>query len=65
MFTIQTQIESTQTLGTVRIVDAIFDDPDGRDIVVDYDYFGNRRSEQPIAGPLEQVKEGKNKIKVW
>ncbi len=58
-------IVSTATLGTVRIVDAIFDDPHGNPLVLDSDYQGSRRSERPLVGPLEGLQPGYNRIKVW
>lgn len=62
---VPTKIASTETLGTVRIVDAIFDDPHGNPIVLDTDYVGARRSEKPVVGPIEKLKAGVNRIKVW
>ncbi len=59
------KIASTETLGTVRIVDAIFDDPNGNPIILDVDYTGARRSEKPLVGPIEGLKPGLNRIKVW
>jgi len=59
------QIVSTETLGTVRIVDAIFDDPNGKPITLDHDYLGARRSEKPLVGPLEGLRPGFNRVKVW
>lgn len=59
------KIASTETLGTVRIVDAIFDDPHGNPIAIDHDYLGAHRSEKPIVGPIEGLKAGLNRIKVW
>jgi hypothetical protein len=58
-------IVSTETLGTVRIVDAIFDDPHANPITLDLDYTGARRSEKPVVGPIEGLKPGFNRIKVW
>jgi alpha-N-arabinofuranosidase len=58
-------IVSTETLGTVRIVDAIFDDPNANPITMDLDYTGARRSEKPVVGPIEGLKPGFNRIKVW
>jgi hypothetical protein len=60
-----TKIASTETLGTVRIVDAIFDDPNGNPIILDHDYTGVRRSEKPVVGPFEGLKPGLNRIQVW
>jgi hypothetical protein len=59
------KIASTDTLGTVRIVDAIFDDPNGKPIILNYDYMGERRSGKPVVGPIEGLKPGFNRIKVW
>ena len=59
------KIASTETLGTVRIVDAIFDDPNANPIILDHDYMGARRSEKPVVGPIEGLKPGFNRIKVW
>lgn len=59
------KIASTETLGTVRIVDAIFEDPNGKPIVLNLDYLGVPRSEKPVVGPIEGLKTGFNRIKVW
>jgi len=65
MLDIPAKIVTTETLGTVRIVDAIFDDPDGNPIVLDTDYTGAQRPENPIVGPVEGLKPGFNRIKIW
>jgi len=65
MLDVPAKIVSTKTLGTVRIVDAIFDDPNGNLIVLDRDYMGASRSEKPVVGPIEGLKPGANRIKVW
>jgi hypothetical protein len=62
---VPTKIASTETLGTVRIVDAIFDDPNGNQIIINHDYMGECRSEKPVVGPIEGLKPGFNQIKVW
>lgn len=62
---VPTIIHSTQTLGTVRIVDAIFDDPEARSIVLDHDYLGASRAQKPVVGPIEGMQPGFNRIKVW
>ena len=62
---IPTRVASTETLGTVRIVDAIFDDPNGKPITLDVDYKGEKRSDKPVAGPIEGLKAGFNRIQVW
>ena len=65
MLDIPTETVCTGTLGTARIVDAIYDDPDGNPITFDTDYTGAHRSEKPVAGPIEELKPGFNSIKVW
>lgn len=65
IFKMNTQIASTKTLGSVRIAEAVFDDKNGKAITLDTDYFGNKRSEKPIAGPIENIKPGHNHIKIW
>lgn len=62
---INTKIESTETLGTVRIVDAIFDTPEGQPITLDKDYLGQVRGEHPLAGPIETLHANHNRIQVW
>jgi alpha-L-arabinofuranosidase len=58
-------IASTATLGTVRIVDAIFDDPAGKPIMLDIDYLGTLRPAKPLVGPLQSLKPGLNRVQVW
>jgi len=65
MFAVPAKIVSTETLGTVRIVDAIFDDPNANPIVLDTDYLGAPRAEKPVVGPIESLKPGANRIQVW
>jgi Protein of unknown function (DUF1565). len=65
IFDIPANIASTETLGTVRIVDAIFDDSNGNPIVLNLDYTGAPRPENPSVGPIEGLKPGFNRIKVW
>jgi hypothetical protein len=65
MLDVPTQIASTATLGTARIVDAIFDDPNGNPIVLDRDYLGATRSAKPVVGPIDSLKPGANRIQVW
>jgi hypothetical protein len=65
MLDIPAKVASTETLGTVRIVDAIFDDPNGNPILLNLDYLGSCRSEKPTVGPIEGLKSGFNRIKIW
>lgn len=62
---LETQVIDTEKLGMVRIAEAPFDNPDGTPIVLDTDYFGRKRKENPTVGPFEGLKAGMNRIKVW
>lgn len=62
---INTETASTETLGTVRIVDAIFDAPDGSPLTMNTDYTGKIRSSRPTPGPIEAIRAGHNRIQVW
>ncbi|MGD7046336.1 right-handed parallel beta-helix repeat-containing protein [Jeotgalibacillus proteolyticus] len=58
-------IHHSRTLGHVRIAEANFENPDGSDMVVDTDYFGEKRAEKSSLGPFAQLHQGVNKMKVW
>ena len=55
----------TEMLGMTRITEARYENPDGSPVVIDYDLLGNSRSEDPAAGPLEQLAAGRNHVFVW
>ncbi|SFJ81829.1 Protein of unknown function [Halobacillus dabanensis] len=59
------EVQTTQTLNRVRIVDADFESPDGSEITLDTDYLGDKRSEKSVLGPISKLQKGKNHIKVW
>ncbi len=63
-FNVKTQIQGTKTLGQVRIAQALFEDKNGNEIVIDSDINGSNRSEMPLCGPVELLKSGYNKIKI-
>jgi hypothetical protein len=58
-------IHSTKTLERVRIVDAEFESPDGKELVLDTDYLDTKKSENSPIGPITLLKKGDNYIKVW
>ncbi|MFQ9934128.1 MAG: hypothetical protein ACLRVQ_06815 [Lachnospiraceae bacterium] len=58
-------IIDTKTLGYPRIVEEPFENPDGSPIIFNKDYLGNPRSLCPFPGPIENLKNGCNLIKVW
>lgn len=64
-FAVKTETITTDKLGMVRIVEARFDKPDGSDIAITKDFLGKERGEAPTAGPLENLKPGKNRVKIW
>lgn len=59
------EVQTTQTLERVRIVDANFENPDGTEVAVDTDYLGELRQERSVLGPISTLKKGKNYVKVW
>lgn len=59
------EVISTAKLKRVRIVDAEFENPDGSDIILDSDFLDRQKKEKSPAGPLSELRNGKNKIKIW
>jgi hypothetical protein len=53
------RIVTTDTLGQAFHPEQRFENPDGTEIVLDTDFFGNPRSEQPTPGPFEGTGEFK------
>jgi len=58
-------IQTTETLIRARIVDADFEDPEGKEVTLDIDFLGERRGEQGRLGPIGKLASGKNYVKVW
>ncbi|MCL2079430.1 MAG: right-handed parallel beta-helix repeat-containing protein [Oscillospiraceae bacterium] len=56
---------TTRSLGRARIVDADYEMPDGRPLVLDVDYLGNGVDDVSVAGPVSTLKPGKNRVRVW
>lgn len=65
MFEVPAEVVTSDKLGMPRICEARFENPDGTDLVLDRDMLGAQRMQKPVAGPLESLKPGKNKILVW
>ncbi len=57
-----TKIHGTDTLGTVRIVNQIFDDKNGNVIHISKDFHGKDRTENPLVGPFEKTYDT---VKIW
>ncbi len=65
MLEIPTEIYSTEKLGSPRITEALYENPDETPITFDKDYFNNRRGERPVPGPFEKLVPGENTFLVW
>ncbi|ONI44262.1 hypothetical protein AN641_07865 [Candidatus Epulonipiscioides gigas] len=64
VFDIDTKTLCTKCLGKTILVDAIFDGPNGENLIFSKDILGNKRNDKPLVGPLENLKAGINKIKL-
>lgn len=62
---LQTSRVTTGRLGKAKLPRQAYEQPDGSSIEIATDYLGNARGSQPKPGPLESVKEGEIKVKVW
>lgn len=58
-------IQTTKTLTRARIVDADFDDPEGKEVTLNIDFLGERSGEQSRVGPIGKLANGKNYVRVW
>ena len=59
------EVISTEKLGMVRIVEQRFENPDGSALRLEEDMAGNERGGRPVPGPLEGLRAGRNKVKIW
>lgn len=55
----------TARLGTTRISECAYENPDGSDLILDEDFLGNRRPQTPLSGPLEELTPGRNHIRLF
>ncbi|WP_299781662.1 right-handed parallel beta-helix repeat-containing protein [uncultured Formosa sp.] len=63
---VKTKTVNTELLGVAFQPETPFENPDGTPVTVNKDYFGNQRTTKtPFVGPFNELKSGKNKIKVW
>ena len=65
MMLLPSKIISTDMLEVPRIVGQPFTNPDGANIIFDIDLKGDFRKGSPVAGPLENLVVGYNKILIW
>jgi len=60
------KVVTTELLGKAIIPDLGFVNPDGTPLIVDEDYFGNKKSKKnPTPGPFEKPETGIVTLKVW
>ena len=62
---VKTKLINTEVLGKTKFTRQYFENPNGTPILFNHDYFGNIRSKEPTAGPIESFKEGEMKLQVW
>lgn len=55
----------TENLGTPRISQERFENPDGTPLILDQDITGSRRSQHPTPGPIENYSPGVNMVRVF
>jgi hypothetical protein len=62
----KTRLVSTELLGRAMVPDQAFEHPDGREIVIDTDYFGKERNmEHPVPGPFRLKGVERIRLQVW
>ena len=60
------KLVTTELLGKAIVPELPFENTDGSLLVIDTDYFGNKRNKSnPAPGPFESWKNGKQTIKIW
>jgi len=62
---LQTEQVSTVRLGKAKFPKQSYEQPDGKPIDFNTDYFGHPRSEHPVPGPFEELKDGVTTWRVW
>ena len=60
-----TETITSDLLGMPRLTEERFENPDGSPICANTDMLGNIRGANPTAGPIEGLKAGKQRIKIW
>lgn len=66
LYRVKTKPVNTALLGAAFQSETPYENSDGSPVTINEDYFGtNRNTETPLVGPLQNLKIGKNRIKVW
>lgn len=61
---IKAKTVSASDLGSSYESECAFENPDGTDMNIDNDFFGNKREDRTIPGPFLKIKQGKQRIKI-
>lgn len=61
----QIQAITTELLGKAKLPKQAYEQPDGTPIVFDRDYFGHKRTGNLVPGPFSEIKEGRQRIRIW
>lgn len=61
------QIETitTELLGKAKLPEQAYENPDGTPITFDVDYLGQKRPASPVPGPFSELKDGRQRIRIW
>ncbi len=66
IFKMKNRTVTTELLGTTKIPNLNYENPDGTPFIIDVDYFGNARNKRnPTPGPFEKMDAGEVNLKVW
>ena len=65
MFLEKGELVTSEKLGMTRITEERFEGPDGSDLRLDTDCLGNVVGDAVLAGPLQRLHAGANRVKIW
>ena len=65
MFLGKGELVTSEKLGMTRITEERFEGPDGSDLRLDTDLVGNAVGDAVLAGPLQGLHAGTNRVKIW
>ena len=65
MFLGKGELVPSEKLGMTRITEERFEGPDGSDLRLDTDLVGNAVGDAVLAGPLQGLHAGTNRVKIW
>lgn len=65
MLQIKTEQITAKLFGMPRITEAEFENPDGTPVCLDEDITGVQHGICPIAGPVQSLQAGRNRIQIW